>query len=168
MKKILFVSDVDGCLTDGGMYYGPGGKVFKRFSAGDHEGLKLLYKNGISVQFITADKTGFDITSARMQDMSNANIRIVPEVDRYLYFESLKNDYDYIVFFGDGLADANIKKEKLCNYFICPKQSLFEVYSDADLFLHNEGGHAAFLEASIKFIDYAYKQRLIDKKIELY
>jgi len=49
----LLVLDVDGVLTDGGIYYGNGGEELKRFSIKDGLGVKLLQHSGIGVAIIT-------------------------------------------------------------------------------------------------------------------
>ena len=54
MKNIrMFLTDVDGTLTDGGMYYTADGDVMKKFNARDGMGLQLLQKAGIKVGIIT-------------------------------------------------------------------------------------------------------------------
>ncbi|MCM1356144.1 MAG: HAD-IIIA family hydrolase [Staphylococcus sp.] len=58
MKNIrLFLTDVDGTLTDGGMYYTADGDVMKKFHARDGMGLQLLQKAGIKVGIITSEDT---------------------------------------------------------------------------------------------------------------
>jgi 3-deoxy-D-manno-octulosonate 8-phosphate phosphatase (KDO 8-P phosphatase) len=49
----LMVFDVDGVLTDGSLYYGENGELFKRFNALDGHGLRLLAEGGIAVALIT-------------------------------------------------------------------------------------------------------------------
>ncbi|MDO9025626.1 HAD-IIIA family hydrolase [Zwartia sp.] len=49
----LMVFDVDGVLTDGSLWYGEHGEVFKRFSALDGHGLKMLTTSGIKVALVT-------------------------------------------------------------------------------------------------------------------
>lgn len=144
--RIVVISDVDGCLTDGGMYYDSTGKVMKKFSAGDHEGLKWLLKNGIDVEFITADKAGLPIVKRRMQDMSNAPLHFVTERERVSFIESYRSQYDVIIFFGDGPGDAIVKKKIACNWFICPAQSVESVKEEATFVLRKRGGDGAFLE----------------------
>lgn len=148
-ERILLISDVDGCLTDGGMYYSSDGKEMKRFSAGDHEGLKLLKKNDIEVLFITADKVGFPITKMRMRDMSNSEVHVISENDRLDFIEQCKNAYDKVIFFGDGLGDIQVKLNKACDLFICPKQARKEVKMFSDYVCEYEGGHGAFLDMAI-------------------
>lgn len=49
----LLLLDVDGVLTDGGLHYGEGGEVLKRFHTLDGHGLKLLARAGIQVGVIS-------------------------------------------------------------------------------------------------------------------
>ena len=58
MKNIkLFLTDVDGCLTDGGMYYGASGEEMKRFCVYDGMGMVLLRKAGIKCGILTSETT---------------------------------------------------------------------------------------------------------------
>ncbi|MBJ7536894.1 KdsC family phosphatase [Marinomonas transparens] len=50
----LVVFDVDGVLTDGGLFYGDQGEAMKRFNVKDGVAMKLLPKWGIQVAVITA------------------------------------------------------------------------------------------------------------------
>lgn len=53
----LFLSDVDGTLTDAGMYYGINGEEFKKFNTHDGKGFELLRKAGIKTGIITSENT---------------------------------------------------------------------------------------------------------------
>lgn len=53
----LFLSDVDGTLTDAGMYYGENGEEFKKFNTHDGKGFELLRKAGIKTGIITSENT---------------------------------------------------------------------------------------------------------------
>jgi len=50
----LFVTDVDGVLTDGGMYYSESGQEMKKFNVWDGMGIKLLQAAGVLTGIITA------------------------------------------------------------------------------------------------------------------
>ena len=43
----MFLTDCDGCLTDGGMYYSENGDELKKFNTIDGMGFKLLHEKGI-------------------------------------------------------------------------------------------------------------------------
>lgn len=53
----LFITDVDGTLTDGGMYYSENGDELKKFNTRDGMGLQLLRKAGIKTAIITSENT---------------------------------------------------------------------------------------------------------------
>lgn len=53
----LFITDVDGTLTDGGMYYSENGDELKKFNTRDGMGLQLLQKKGIKVGIVTSENT---------------------------------------------------------------------------------------------------------------
>jgi 3-deoxy-D-manno-octulosonate 8-phosphate phosphatase (KDO 8-P phosphatase) len=58
MNKIkLFLTDVDGVLTDGSMYYTESGDEFKRFHTYDGMAFELLRKAGIKTGIITSENT---------------------------------------------------------------------------------------------------------------
>lgn len=53
----LFLSDVDGTLTDGGMYYSEKGDELKKFNTRDGMGFQLLHEAGIKTGIITSENT---------------------------------------------------------------------------------------------------------------
>lgn len=53
----LFISDVDGTLTDGGMYYSEIGDELKKFNTRDGLGFGLLHQAGIITSIITSEQT---------------------------------------------------------------------------------------------------------------
>jgi len=56
LKKIkLVITDVDGVLTDGGMYYSNKGEVMKKFNTKDGMGVELLLKNNIKTILMTKE-----------------------------------------------------------------------------------------------------------------
>jgi YrbI family 3-deoxy-D-manno-octulosonate 8-phosphate phosphatase len=56
-KIKLFLSDVDGVLTDAGMYYTESGDEFKKFNTHDGMGFTLLKQAGIKTGILTTEKT---------------------------------------------------------------------------------------------------------------
>ena len=61
----LFLTDVDGTLTDGGMYYGSDGTEFKKFNTRDGMGLQMLQRTGVKVGIVTSENTPININRAR-------------------------------------------------------------------------------------------------------
>lgn len=67
-KIRAIVVDVDGTLTDGGMYYSADGELMKKFDTRDAHGLKMLERNGIKIGVITAEDSA--VVSARMKKLA--------------------------------------------------------------------------------------------------
>lgn len=53
----LIAFDVDGVLTDGGLYLSDSGEEFKRFNSLDGHGLKMLQASGVALALITGRKS---------------------------------------------------------------------------------------------------------------
>src|SRR5438132_10584234 len=51
----LLCIDVDGVLTDAGMYYGPDGEVLKKFNTRDGMGLARVREAGVAVAIISGE-----------------------------------------------------------------------------------------------------------------
>ena len=52
IKKIkLIATDVDGVLTDGGMYYSESGEILKKFNAKDSMGVKMLLRFKVKTKY---------------------------------------------------------------------------------------------------------------------
>ena len=66
------VLDVDGVLTDGGMYYGPAGEGLKRFNVKDGMGLHLVLEAGIAVALISGENS--EILRRRAEKLKIADI----------------------------------------------------------------------------------------------
>ena len=63
----LLVLDVDGVLTDGGLYYGAGGESLQRFHVHDGAGIKAVMAAGIAVAVISARRT--TAVTTRMREL---------------------------------------------------------------------------------------------------
>lgn len=61
----LFVSDVDGVLTDGGMYYTEDGDEMKKFNTKDGVAFRLLHENNVKTAIITGENTSIVTNRAK-------------------------------------------------------------------------------------------------------
>src|SRR5690625_2461021 len=68
----LMAFDVDGVLTDGRLWYGDQGEVFKSFHALDGHGLRLLKECGITVALITGRESA--IVTRRASELGIAEV----------------------------------------------------------------------------------------------
>ena len=63
----LFLTDVDGCLTDGGMYYTAEGEAMKRFCVYDGMGMVCLQQAGIPCGILTSENSA--VVKARAEKL---------------------------------------------------------------------------------------------------
>ncbi len=98
--------DVDGVLTDAGMYYSESGDELKKFNTLDGMGIKMLQSAGLVTAFITKEKTA--IVERRGQKLA------VPEVhqgvdDKLTVLTTLAQKYglslDQVAYIGDDVND---------------------------------------------------------------
>jgi 3-deoxy-D-manno-octulosonate 8-phosphate phosphatase (KDO 8-P phosphatase) len=64
----LLVLDVDGVLTDGRLYYGPGGESLKVFHVRDGQGIKALQAAGVQIGVISGRRS--KMVSARCRELA--------------------------------------------------------------------------------------------------
>lgn len=121
----LFVTDCDGCLTDGGMYYSENGDELKKFHTRDGMGFQLLRSKGIKTAVITgenrelnrrrADKLHIDYLKMGVQDKLPVLKALCAELGislkNTLYIGDDVNDLDCIVQAGIGVAVANAENK---------------------------------------------------------
>lgn len=144
MKLPHFILDVDGVLTDGSFHYSVQGKAMKVFGAHDHDGLKLI-KDMVNIQFITADKRGFDITNQRVNRDMGFPLTLVSESARYEYVQSF--GFENVIFMGDGYHDAPILRA--CWFGIAPANAWDNCLLNADIVTKRRGGDGAVMEACL-------------------
>ena len=69
----LFLVDVDGVLTDGGIVYDGGGREIKRFHVRDGHGIKLLQRAGVEVGIITGRTS--EVVALRARELGISLVR---------------------------------------------------------------------------------------------
>ena len=128
----MFLTDCDGCLTDGGIYYSEKGDELKKFNTKDGMGFALLRSKGIVTGIITsenvdlnrrrAEKLKIDILESGCKDKLSAIKRICDErnimLENVCYVGDDINDVDVIQSVGFGCCplDAMPEVEKVSKY----------------------------------------------------
>ncbi len=117
----LFLTDCDGCLTDGGMYYSEFGDELKKFNTKDGMGFKMLQERGILTGIITSEsvelnrrraaKLKLDILEVGCKDKVGTVKRICAEhgieLENVCYIGDDINDIELIELVGFGCAPAD-------------------------------------------------------------
>ncbi len=98
--------DVDGVLTDGGLYYGEGGEALKKFHVRDGMGLRLVQEAGLAVALITGEET--EIVRRRAEKLKIRDVFAGVE-DKRRAFESFLSSRGIApgdaAFVGDDVMD---------------------------------------------------------------
>lgn len=143
MKTIKYlVIDVDGTLTDGGIYYDDMGNELKKFCTKDAAGFFAAQKAGIKTMILTGREC--KATRRRMEELKvdylYQNIK-----DKTAFLKEfmernhlLKEEVAYI---GDDLND--LSPMKLTGFVGCPKDSCREVLEIANYISPLKGGYGA-------------------------
>lgn len=148
----LLILDVDGTLTDGGLYCGPQGEVFKRFSVRDGHGIMLARRAGLETAFLTARTS--QIVEARARELGIAlvfqgrkdKLQGLSEVLSAAGLEALSAAY-----MGDDLIDLSAMVR--CGLSGCPADACPEVRGRAHFVAGSPGGSGAvreFIEMILK------------------
>ena len=103
----LLSLDVDGVMTDGGLYYTDEGTQFRKFNVKDGLGIKLAIKAGVDVCIISASRQVS--TLQRAEHLGIKHVRIGTE-DKLSALQEIANalgiDLQEVAHVGDDLTDV--------------------------------------------------------------
>ncbi|MEM7549083.1 MAG: HAD hydrolase family protein [Bacteroidota bacterium] len=140
------LSDVDGVLTDGGMYYTESGDEFKKFSVYDGMAFVILKENGIKTGILTAEDRQLN---RRRADKLKLDYHFHGVKDKLQFMEQFcarnkvsLNDVGYL---GDDRNDLELLKE--VGVCACPANAIKEVKAVPNIhLLKKTGGTGALRE----------------------
>lgn len=141
----LLVFDVDGVLTDGGLFYGSTGEALKRFDVKDGQALVIARQAGLPAAVLTARSSA--IVEVRGHELGLAAIlqgkkEKGPALDELLTQFSIPAES--CAYMGDDLNDlAPMSQVGLA---ACPADAVPEVRHEAHFVAQNRGGHGAARE----------------------
>ena len=141
----LLVLDVDGVMTDGGLYYDASGLVIKRFHVHDGIGIRLAKSAGIEIAVIS----GMDVPCvvSRLKELGISEYYGGRD-NKATILEGLRNrlglEWQEIAYLGDDWVDlAPMSKVGLP---VAVANALPDVKEMARLVLQKEGGNGAVRE----------------------
>jgi len=150
------IMDVDGVLNTGQTLYSKEGKMFKVFGPHDRDGIKIAQDLGLTIDFISADVSGFEITCARLVKdwgFSQENVHLVDQ-DSRLYWIENNFDLDRVAFIGDGYFD--VPTLKAVHLGITPNNARREARKVADYVTESNAGEGAVLDACLYIKEYMH------------
>lgn len=141
-----FVLDIDGTLTDGGMYYSESGEYMKKFNTKDAQGLALLKEKGIRIAVITGEDSPSvtsRISKLNISDYYKGIKDKVPTLQKIADDWGIKTNE--IAYIGDDIGDIDCIIES--GYSFCPNDSVSSIKKLVDKICTSPGGHGAVREA---------------------
>ena len=147
-----FFCDIDGTLTDGGVYYSPDGELLKRFSLRDGTGFFLLRQCGIKTGFITTENSNIVEQRAKKLKIDKyifGTHRKVETMMEFLASEGLT--MESVAYMGDELNDVKLLKASGLSFAVGDADH--RAKGAADIVCEHFGGHSAFREAVERLLD---------------
>lgn len=143
----MFLTDCDGCLTDGGMYYSESGDEFKKFNTKDGMGLANLMKSGVITGIITKENTDMVRRRAEKLRLNELHMGVV---DKLAVARDLCNKYnismDEVAYVGDDLNDIELLQA--VGFSASVNNALPDAKNAADYVTSKNGGDGAVREVA--------------------
>jgi len=143
VKLVIF--DVDGVLTDGGIYIGAAGELYKAFNAKDGLGVTLAQLAGLETAIITGRQS--PQVACRAQEL-HINHVMQGQMDKRAAYQQLKAklglEDEQIAYLGDDLIDLPVMVQ--VGFTAAPADASPEVRRLAQAVSSHEGGHGAVRE----------------------
>jgi 3-deoxy-D-manno-octulosonate 8-phosphate phosphatase (KDO 8-P phosphatase) len=141
----LVVFDVDGVLTDGGLWYGPDGEVMKRFDVKDGHAMVLARLTGLPIAILTARTS--KIVETRAKELQLARVFQGRREKGPALLElcaELNVRPDETAYMGDDVNDLAAMAP--CRLTGCPADAVAEVRGQVHVVSRFPGGRGAARE----------------------
>jgi len=141
----LFATDVDGVLTDAGMYYSESGDEWKKFNTRDGMGIKLLQRAGLITAIVTQERT--KLVARRAEKLA------IPELhqgvmDKLLCVREMAARHgltlSQVAYIGDDIND--LETLKAVGFSATPADGVPQVAAVVDYICQKKGGEGAVRE----------------------
>jgi YrbI family 3-deoxy-D-manno-octulosonate 8-phosphate phosphatase len=148
----LFATDVDGVLTDAGMYYAESGDEWKKFNTRDGMGIKLLQRAGIITAIVTQERT--KLVARRAEKLT------IPELhqgvmDKLTVIREMAARHGFslkqVAYIGDDVND--LEALKAVGFSASPADGLPDILAAVDYVCQKKGGEGAVREIIEMILD---------------
>ena len=136
-----FVFDVDGVLTDGGIFANLDGELFRTFDSKDGFGLRMASMKGYHLGIITGGRSEsirkrFLTCGVKQEDVYLGSRDKISDFEDFCQRHSLKPEE--IMYFGDDVPDAPVMTA--CGIGVCPCDAVPDIKAIADYISPYPGG----------------------------
>ena len=146
MNIKLFATDVDGTMTNSGMYYTEDGNEFKKFNAKDGMGFKILRDSGIKTAIITSEETNIVKNRAKKLNVDYLSMGTWKKIEFVKQIcKELNISLNEVAYIGDDINDIELLEN--AGLKACPQDAVQKVKSIKDIIiLNSKGGEGAVRE----------------------
>ncbi len=141
----IIATDVDGTLTDGGMYYTADGELMKRFDTRDAAGMARLEQRGFLRAIVTRENSPIVLARAKKLRIREVHVNID---DKLAFFERflkrLELDWRNLIYVGDDLNDLPVLER--AGLAACPADADYRVGRNVHYVCDRPGGYGAVRE----------------------
>ncbi|HSJ97929.1 MAG TPA: HAD-IIIA family hydrolase [Myxococcota bacterium] len=141
----LAIFDVDGVMTDGTIWLGPGGEVFKAFNILDGHGVKMLQAAGVATAIISGRAS--EAVARRAGELAIVHV-VQGAADKSAAFDALLAelgvDAGACAFVGDDLPDLPVMRR--CGFAVAVANAVEAVKASAHYVTRAGGGRGAVRE----------------------
>ena len=147
-KIKLLILDVDGTMTDNGVYVDEKGIESKKYNAKDGVGIYELIKNNVIIGIISHSEKGDGIKSrASYLGINHCYVGNEPKEEILKkWIKKLEINLENVAFIGDDINDLSIID--LVGFSACPNDSSDPVKRKVSLVLDTKGGYGCVREFS--------------------
>jgi 3-deoxy-D-manno-octulosonate 8-phosphate phosphatase (KDO 8-P phosphatase) len=138
--------DVDGVMTDGGLYLSDSGEEFKRFNSLDGHGIKMLRASGVEVAIITGRTSRCVELRAKNLGIMHVYQGIEHKLEAMMaLLDKLKLTRDAAAYMGDDVVDLTVMRHVGLAISVPEAPQLVREHSA--YITQRRGGHGAVREA---------------------
>lgn len=148
----LLVLDVDGVMTDGGMYYTGAGEEFKKFNTRDGIAILRLLRSGIEVAFLSSGVHD-TLVQNRAKTLGVNRVYVGTGKKHEIlsrWMKELSLDKEHVAYIGDDVND--LKSMELVGFSACPSDGVDIVKRKVSVVLETRGGDACVREFADRFV----------------
>ena len=141
----LFATDVDGVLTDAGMYYAESGDEWKKFNTRDGMGIKLLQRAGIITAIVTQERTKLVARRAEKLTIPELHQGVLDKLSLVREMAARHGlTLSQVAYIGDDINDLETLKE--VGFSATPADGMPQVAAVVDYICQKKGGEGAVRE----------------------
>ena len=143
----LFATDVDGVLTDAGMYYAESGDEWKKFNTRDGMGIKLLQKAGIITAIVTQERTKLVARRAEKLAIPELHQGVMDKLSLVREMAARHGlTLEQVAYIGDDIND--LETLKAVGFSAAPADGLPQILAAVDYVCVKKGGEGAVREVA--------------------